>query len=289
MALNSSGPISLAGSTTGQSIAVELGVSPTGTISLNDTNVRTLAGVASGAIVMPTNFYGKSSIVTINITISSNTQDYNIFSNKGGTYVAGKSIINVTINSGVSLGGSSSYALNTGTGWASGDTINIINNGNIAGKAGSVTNASSPGTAIYMSWPLTITNGSGYIFSGGGAGGSGGDGGSDNGGAGGDGGGWRPWTSSVSLSGANGEGGTPTGGGGGFGGGIGVTGQAGGSDSSTAGGGGGGGGGGAAGGDGGDGDLTNGSPGQASTTAIITNGYGLSFVSGSGRVYGGTV
>jgi hypothetical protein len=63
MTLNVSGPISLAGATTGQSIAVELGVSSTGTISLNDTNVRTLAGVASGVIVMPTNFYGKSNII----------------------------------------------------------------------------------------------------------------------------------------------------------------------------------------------------------------------------------
>jgi len=61
MALNSSGPISLAGSTTGQSIAVELGQSASGQISLNDTNVRTLAGVPSGAITMPTDFWGKSS------------------------------------------------------------------------------------------------------------------------------------------------------------------------------------------------------------------------------------
>lgn len=61
MTLNASGPISLAGSVTGESIAVELGVSSTGTISLNDSNVRTLAGVASGVIVMPTDFWGKSS------------------------------------------------------------------------------------------------------------------------------------------------------------------------------------------------------------------------------------
>ena len=52
MTLNASGPISLAGATTGQSIAVELGQSSTGQISLNDSNVRTLAGVASGAITM---------------------------------------------------------------------------------------------------------------------------------------------------------------------------------------------------------------------------------------------
>ena len=60
MALNPSGAISLAGPTAGQSIAVELGVSATATISLNDTNVRTLAQVPSGVIVMPTDFYGKS-------------------------------------------------------------------------------------------------------------------------------------------------------------------------------------------------------------------------------------
>ena len=60
MALNSSGPISLAGSTTGQSIAVELGQGATSQISLNDAAVRSLAGIASGAITMPTNFWGKS-------------------------------------------------------------------------------------------------------------------------------------------------------------------------------------------------------------------------------------
>jgi hypothetical protein len=60
MALNPSGAISLAGPSAGQSIAIELGQSATATISLNDTNVRTLAQVPSGVIVMPTDFYGKS-------------------------------------------------------------------------------------------------------------------------------------------------------------------------------------------------------------------------------------
>lgn len=60
MALNSSGRISLAGATTGESIALELALSATGQISLNDTAVRTLAGIASGAISMPANFWGKS-------------------------------------------------------------------------------------------------------------------------------------------------------------------------------------------------------------------------------------
>lgn len=60
MALNSSGPISLAGTTAGQSIELELGGGGFTMISLNDATVRGLAGVASGAITMPTNFWGKS-------------------------------------------------------------------------------------------------------------------------------------------------------------------------------------------------------------------------------------
>jgi hypothetical protein len=61
MALNTSGPISLGGSTTGQSIALELGLSATGQISLNEADVRELAKVASGAITMPGDFWGKAS------------------------------------------------------------------------------------------------------------------------------------------------------------------------------------------------------------------------------------
>jgi hypothetical protein len=60
MALNSSGPISLGGTVVGQSIAVENGGTGTSQISLNDTAVRGLAGVPTGTIVMPLNFWGKS-------------------------------------------------------------------------------------------------------------------------------------------------------------------------------------------------------------------------------------
>ena len=60
MPLNPSGAISLGGPTAGQSIAVEVGQGATSQISLNDTIVRTLAQVPSGAITMPTNFWGKS-------------------------------------------------------------------------------------------------------------------------------------------------------------------------------------------------------------------------------------
>jgi len=59
MTLNSSGPISLGGSVTGQSINLEIGASSNAQVSLNDTNVRLLAQVPTGAIQMPTNFWGK--------------------------------------------------------------------------------------------------------------------------------------------------------------------------------------------------------------------------------------
>lgn len=61
MPLNSSGPISIGGSTSGQSINLELGRSATATSSLNESALRTLAGVASGAISL-SNFYGKSAV-----------------------------------------------------------------------------------------------------------------------------------------------------------------------------------------------------------------------------------
>ena len=60
MTMNLSGPISLAGTTAGVSIEIENGGNGTTMISLNDAAVRSLAGVPSGAIIMPTNFYGKA-------------------------------------------------------------------------------------------------------------------------------------------------------------------------------------------------------------------------------------
>jgi hypothetical protein len=84
MTLNASGPISLGGSTAGQSINLELSQSATAQVSLNDTNVRSLAGVASGAIVMPTNFYGKSAV-----TIVLSNQAIADFTGGGSTAQAG--------------------------------------------------------------------------------------------------------------------------------------------------------------------------------------------------------
>jgi hypothetical protein len=62
MALNASGPISIGGSTTGQSINLELGRAAGATSNMGETALRTLAGKASGIISLA-DFYGKSNIV----------------------------------------------------------------------------------------------------------------------------------------------------------------------------------------------------------------------------------
>jgi predicted ATP-grasp superfamily ATP-dependent carboligase len=191
MALNGSGQISLGGATAGQSIATELGQSPTGQISLNDTNVRSLAAVPSGAIIMPTNFYGKSVGVAFNQTISVNTVNYNL---RAAAVTAGwnqTTPLNatITINSGVYVYSTSTgaYAFRTGTTFPAGTSLKLINNGTILGMGGAGSNAavvvgstSAPlpapgsvgGPALLAEYALSITN-NGVIGGGGGGGGAG--------------------------------------------------------------------------------------------------------------------
>jgi hypothetical protein len=66
MTLAASGALSLGGTATNRSVNLELSQSATAQISMNDTNVRTLAGVASGAITLTTDFYNKSASATVN-------------------------------------------------------------------------------------------------------------------------------------------------------------------------------------------------------------------------------
>lgn len=94
MALNSSGPISLGGTTAGQSIALENGGSGTSQISLNDAAVRSLAGVPSGAIIMPTNFYGKSNATYFFGYLGNVGQQAIITDSSNNIYCAGSSSSN---------------------------------------------------------------------------------------------------------------------------------------------------------------------------------------------------
>jgi len=221
MALNSSGPISLAGSTTGQSIAVELGLSATGTISLNDAAVRTLAEVPSGAIIMPTNFYGKANEYAFSISTNQVNANLRSLAVSAGWNQSTKLV--ATINGGVYV-----YSNSTGT---PGLTINgsfpngvtLINNGYILGMGGNGGNGastpstssgdggSSGGLALLVQSAVTINNASGTIGGGGGGGGGGGqigEGGktcaSGYGWAGGGGGGGQTGLSNTSGGGAGG-------------------------------------------------------------------------------------
>lgn len=124
--------------------------------------------------------------VEIALTISGDTQNYNVYSNRGGTYEAGNSIITLTINSGIYVGSSSSgaNALTIPTDFHADDQIFIINNGVIIGAGGSGGPGAGPsgaggsngaaggpgGVAILASRAVTITN-NGTVAGGGGGGG----------------------------------------------------------------------------------------------------------------------
>ena len=73
------------------------------------------------------------------LTISANTQNYDVYTNRSPSYVAGSSDITVQINPGVTVGSSSvpSYAMLVPSSFSPTDSITIVNNGAIRGMAGS--------------------------------------------------------------------------------------------------------------------------------------------------------
>jgi hypothetical protein len=120
-------------------VNVELGLAGTTLISMNQSNVRTLAGVGgSGTPISMQNLQNKSNRVTASATISANTSNYTLNTAKASGYVAGKTDMTLTINSGVFVSSSStgSYALTVDTSWTTGDTVTIVNNGTIIGRGG---------------------------------------------------------------------------------------------------------------------------------------------------------
>jgi len=175
-----SGQISLS------NVNAELGFSPTALITMNDAAVRNLAGVPTGAISMA-NLQGKSSRTVVSLTIAANTDNYDVYANRGPTYVAGNTDLTVTINPGVLVSGFStgSYALLVPASFSPGDNVTIVNNGTIQGAGGNGgaggpgTTAGSPGlpggNAVYVNRPTVITN-NGNMWAGGGGGGGGGGG-----------------------------------------------------------------------------------------------------------------
>jgi len=169
-------------------INTELLRSPTAQIALNDSLVRGLFGVASGAIGVNSG-YGKQYRIWANITISANTANYSLTSTVANTflsggYVAGITDTIITINNGVYV-----YSPSTATpafsvsSFASGDTVKIINNGAIIGAGGaggtganyngSAVAGGTGGTALYSRFATSVQNNGGIAGGGGGGGGGG--------------------------------------------------------------------------------------------------------------------
>jgi hypothetical protein len=169
MPLPSSGEISL------NQVNTELAIPATTTISLNQTNVRTLAGVPSGQISMA-NLQGKSSAsLAFAATISSNQQELNLRTWALANGWNGSSAAQITIGSGVYIwsDNTGTPALSTSGPWPGG--LTLVNNGFIMGKGGSSGNpGGAGGPAISLGSNITInnTNGSAYIGGGGGGGGA---------------------------------------------------------------------------------------------------------------------
>lgn len=130
--------------------------------------------------------------VAIGLTISSTTQNYNIYSNKGGTYSAGNSDVTLTVQAIVGSASNGQYAIDTGNQWASGDTVKIINNSQIVGAGGgggagaqgstaqtqqqfSGSAGQGGGSAVNLGFATTIQNNGGFIRGAGGGGGGGGN------------------------------------------------------------------------------------------------------------------
>jgi len=142
----------------------------------------------SGAISIG-DFFGGRDRVVINLTISSNVNNYQISQQRGGTYEAGFTDIVLTNNSGIVVGstavGTASLATGAAPNYASGDTIKIISNGSIVGRGGNggagannagqgVGAGQAAGDAIDIAYPVTIQNASGAKIEGAGGGGGGG-------------------------------------------------------------------------------------------------------------------
>lgn len=199
MPVNSSGTISLGGSTSGQSIALELGLSATGTLSMSSlyrggtyvkpgiSNTRNTGVPSSGAISL-SNLYGMVRRPQLSLPYANNSSfSQATFAPSGSNvtysgsavsgYIAGQSDITVTIPSGTTI-----YSTSTGTaaitfsGFSSGDEVRIDNYGVIAGKGGDggTPNGAAGGDAINYN-PANAAfypyNYSGATIAGGGGGG----------------------------------------------------------------------------------------------------------------------
>ena len=86
----------------------------------------------------------------INLSIVSNTANYDVYTNRGPTYVAGNSEITVTIGPAAIVFSSSTgtAAFSVPSAFNPGDTITVVNNGVILGRGGAGGSGGSAGTGF---------------------------------------------------------------------------------------------------------------------------------------------
>lgn len=183
MTMVSSGQISLGGTGTSgglnQSVNVELGRSGTAQITMNESAVRTLAGVPSGQISL-SNFYGKANQFSFTISANQTNANLRTLAVNAGWNQSTKVV--ATISSGViiSSNGTGTPALTVSGSFPGG--VELINSGVIVGMGGAggsggmfsgdAKPGASGGTALSVSTAISINN-AGTIAGGGGGGGGG--------------------------------------------------------------------------------------------------------------------
>lgn len=153
-------------------------------------NTPANAAVPTSGQIAVADFYGAQNRASVPLTISANTQNYNVYTQASASplYVAGSTDITLTIQPGVLVGSSStgSYALSVPNSFNPADTVTIVNNGVVIGRGGNGGSGGSAspfpfgvagggavgGYAVYVNFPTTITN-NGTLAGGGGGGGGG--------------------------------------------------------------------------------------------------------------------
>jgi hypothetical protein len=175
MALPSSGPISLS------DVNVELGLSATAQISLNDTAVRNLFGKASGAIAM-SDGYGKANEFAFSIVSNQTNANLRTLAVNAGWNQTSRVVC--TINSGIFISSNSTGtpALTVNGSFPNG--VELINDGNIVGMGGNGGNGgfgssagqagATAGLALSVAVGLSLRNNATIAGGGGGGGGAGG-------------------------------------------------------------------------------------------------------------------
>ena len=135
MTMPSSGPLNMGGTTSPVSVASELALGLTTTISMNQTNVRTLAGVSTtgGTSWSMNSLYGKSNLFTFSIGTQANANLRSLAVAAGWNTV---SPVEATVSSFSYIYSSStaSPALTIDGSWPGG--VTLVNNGYIMGQGG---------------------------------------------------------------------------------------------------------------------------------------------------------